>query len=376
MRSDNLIYLDYNATTPIDPRVADSMQPYLRGGFGNPSSAHRLGREARAAVDAARSQVATAIGAEPDEIVFTSGGSESNNLAITGSVASGGHIITVAIEHPAVLEVVRALRRSARARVTIIGVDAFGRLDPGDVEAAFESDTRLVSVMLANNEVGTIQPIAEVAALCGERGVRMHTDAAQAVGKIPVDVRNLGCDLLTIAGHKLYAPKGIGALYVRRGTLLEPLIRGAAHERGLRAGTENTPHIVALGRACELVTEDSTDHGASLRDRLQSALTSALPGSVVHGHPEHRLPNTLSIALAGVDVPALLGRLSESVAASAGAACHADTVKMSSVLEAMNVEPAIARSTLRLSVGRFTDSAQIDDAVARILGAARALLEP
>jgi cysteine desulfurase len=275
--ANGFIYLDYNATTPTDPLVAEAMQPYLTGCFGNPSSSHRAGREARAAVDRARAQVAACLGCAPDEIVFTSGGSESNNMAIRGVAAArgGGHVITSAVEHPAVLEVVLALEVEGRTALSVVGVDPSGRVDPEEVAAAIRPDTVLVTIMLANNEVGTLQPVREIATVCRDRGVTIHTDAAQAVGKVPVDVDELGVDLLTVAGHKLYAPKGVGALFVRSGTAIEPLIRGAGHEMGLRAGTENILEEVGLGVACELVRDGLVEEMPrlrTLRDRLERRL--------------------------------------------------------------------------------------------------------
>ena len=376
--TDELIYLDYNATTPVDPRVADAMRPFLTGGWGNPSSLHRPGREARAAVERARGQVAACLGCRPEEVVFTSGGSESDNLAIRGVVGArgGGHVVTSAVEHPAVLEVVRALERESRIALTVVAVDRRGRVDPDAVAAALRPDTVLVSVMLANNEVGTLQPLAEITARCRERGVLVHTDAAQAVGKIAVDVAALGVDLLTVAGHKLYAPKGIGALFVRTGVRLEPLIRGAGHEMGLRAGTENVLEIVGLGAACELVTaelDSELPRLAAQRDRLATALREAVPAMTEHGDPAARLPNTLSVAFPGIDAGLLLARLGDEVAASAGAACHAEDVEVSHVLEAMDVDTATALGTVRLSVGRFTTDAEVDRAATLIAGLVRQL---
>ena len=374
--AEDFIYLDYNATTPVDPRVAEAMQPYLLGCFGNPSSTHKLGRQARRAVEAARAEVATCIGAEAPQVVFTSGGSESNNLAIAGflAAAGGGHIITSAIEHPAVLEVVRALEAQGRARVTIVGVGADGLVDPQEIAGALAPDTKLVSVMLANNETGVVQPIAEIARLCHAQGVRVHTDAAQAIGKIGVDVTALDVDLLTIAGHKLYAPKGIGALYIRNGVRVAPIIRGAAHEMGLRAGTENVLEQVGLGAACRLIDEPglraAAERMTALRDRMQARLTEAFPEGLVHGLTAPRLPNTLSIALVGVDAQLLLTRLGDEVAASAGAACHAEDIEPSHVLAAMGVEPVVALSTLRLTVGRFTTEAEVDRALDRVIALA------
>jgi cysteine desulfurase len=368
----DFIYLDYNATTPTDPRVAAAMEPFLIGFFGNPSSAHRLGREARRAVESARAEVAGCLGCRPDEVIFTSGGSESNNMAIRGIVGtrSGRHVVTSAIEHPAVLEVVAALEREGRIELTVVGVDRHGRVDFREVERALRPDTSLVTLMLANNEVGTLQPVAEVAALCRRRGVAIHTDAAQAVGKVPVDVSELGVDLLSVAGHKLYAPKGIGALYIRRGVELEPLIRGAGHEKGLRAGTENVLEQVGLGRACALAraeVEAEMPRLLALRGRLEDRLREGVPDLVVHGHPEHALPNTLSVAIPGTQAANLLDRLGDEVAASAGAACHAGGIEMSHVLAAMGVAEEAAASTLRLSVGRFTSEREVDTAAGRIL---------
>lgn len=371
-----MIYLDYNATTPVDPRVADAMRPFLDGGFGNPSSAHRLGREARAAVDRAREQVAVCLGGDPDEVVFTSGGSESDNLALCGvlDLVPGRHLVTSAVEHPAVLETALALELSGRARMTLVDVDQHGVVDPEAVERGLRPDTAIVSLMLANNEVGTLQPVAEVARRCRERGVLVHTDAAQAVGKIRVDVRELGVDLLTVAGHKLYAPKGVGALYVRRGVQLEPQVRGAGHERGLRAGTENVLGIVGLGAACELAGAGlaaETPRLAALRDRLEARLRSGFPGLVVHGHPARRLPNTASVSFPRLDASRLLALLADTVAVSAGAACHGDQVKASHVLLAMGVPVEVAMGTLRLSAGRFTTEADVDRGAELVLEAVR-----
>ena len=369
------IYLDYNATTPVDPRVAEAMGPYLTGFFGNPSSTHRAGRDARAAVDRARAQVAKCLGCRSDEVVFTSGGSEANNLAIRGVVEAlgGGHVITSAVEHPAVLEVVRALEKTGRISLTVVGVDANGRVKPDEVDAAIRDDTILVTLMLANNEVGTLQPVAEVVLRCQGRGILVHTDAAQAVGKVPVNVADLGVDLLSVAGHKLYAPKGIGALYVRDGVLIEPQIRGADHERGLRAGTENVLEMVGLGTACELASGEVEEEGkrlADLRQGLLSLLREGFPGAIEHGDPDHRLPNTLSVALPGIAASSLLTALADEVAASAGAACHSEGVTVSHVLEAMGVDEATALSTIRLSVGRFSSDDDVKCGAELVLSAA------
>ncbi len=370
------IYLDHNATTPIDPAVRDAMRPYLGDRFGNPSSAHGYGRAARAAVDRARAEVASLLGAAPEEIVFTGGGSEADNQAVFGAARArpGGHVVTTAVEHPAVLAPCRALAREG-TRLTIVGVDEAGRVDAARVAESIEDDTRLVTVMHANNEVGTIQPVAEIARLARARGAWVHTDAAQSVGKVEVDVRALDVDLLTVAGHKLYAPKGVGALYVRAGIDLPPLIYGAAHESGRRAGTENVPGIVGLGRACALALERGRAAETRLRDlreRLYAALSSSDLEVRRHGDPGASLPNTLSVAFVGVDASALLRRVEDRVAASAGAACHGDDVRASTVLVAMGVPPALARSTIRLSLGVPTTEREVDEAAACLLEAARA----
>ena len=372
----DLIYLDCNATTPVDPRVVAAMGDALARLWGNPSSGHRVGREARVALERAREQVAACLGAEPGEIVFTSGGSESDNWAIHGVVAQhpDAHVIASAVEHPAVLEPLRAAERRGEITLTVVGVDRFGRVDPAEIAAAIAPETVLVSVMLANNEVGTLQQIAEIAAICRERGVLLHTDAAQAVGKVPVDVRALGVDLLTVAGHKVYAPKGVGALFVREGVRLAPLIRGAGHERGLRAGTENVASVVGLGLACEIAAAElaaETPRLAALRDRLEAALAASVPGLIRHGHPELRLPNTSSVAFPGFDANLLLSRLADEVAASAGAACHTDEVTPSHVLTAMGVDLATARATVRFSVGRFTTEAEVDEGARRVIAVVR-----
>ncbi len=376
--TEDFIYLDHNATTPVDPRVAAAMEPYLREGWGNPSSGHRAGREARAALERSREQVAACLGCAPGEVIFTSGGTESDNLAIRGVVGArgGGHVIASLVEHPAVLEVVLALEAEGRISLTLVPVDARGRVDPEAVRRALRPDTVLVTLMLANNEVGTLQPVAEVAALCREAGVLVHTDAAQALGKIPVNARELGVDLLTVAGHKLYAPKGVGALYVREGVRLEPVLRGAGQERGIRPGTENVLEIVGLGEACSLVEGEVGEEGPRLerlRDLLLALLRESFPDLVVHGHPELRLPNTLSVAIPGTVAARILERLSDSVGASAGAACHGSRVGVSHVMAAMGVSTEVALATLRLSVGRFTTASDVEEGARRIAAAARSV---
>ncbi|MCH8281198.1 MAG: IscS subfamily cysteine desulfurase [Chloroflexi bacterium] len=368
------IYLDYNATTPIDPQVADAMLPYIREHFGNPSSSHAFGVTAREAVDKGRRQLAEMLGCGADEVVFTSGGTESNNYAIKGVVGAyrdkGNHIITSAVEHPAVLEVCSYLEQQG-CRVTYLPVDEFGMVDPQQLESTITPETILVSIMHANNEVGTIEPIEKIAEIAGRYGVLLHADCAQSVGKIPVNVDDLGVDLLSIAGHKLYAPKGIGALYVRSGVRLEKLIHGANHEMGWRAGTENVIEVVGLGEACELINRNLPryhQHMRTMRDRLESGLGERFSAVKINGHPEKRLPNTTSASFKGMEADSVLSRLGY-VAASAGAACHSDHVELSSVLEAMHVPLEYAMGTIRFSVGRFTTEEEIDHALEDIVQA-------
>jgi cysteine desulfurase NifS/selenium donor protein len=375
------IYLDYNATTPPDPEVAEAMLPYLTTRFGNPSSAHAYGSEARAAVEAARRQVAALLGARAEEIVFTSGGTEGNNTVLHGVArllgAKGRHIVTSAIEHPAVLEPCAVLEADG-FRITRVPVDGSGRVDPRDVADALTPGTILVSVMHANNEVGTIQDVAEIARLAHEHGVLVHTDAAQSVGKVPVDVEALGVDFLTLAGHKLYAPKGVGALYIRSGLELPRLLHGASHEAGRRAGTENVLEIVGLGKACEVAARrlpQDARRFEELRERLFEALAREVPGLRRNSPWERGLPNTLSVGFPGVDASALLAEVGEKVAASAGAACHAAGVEVSSVLEAMNVPIDYAMGTVRFSVGRGTTPAMVDEA-ARVVAQAVRRMRP
>jgi len=364
----NPIYLDYNATTPIDPEVANAMLPYLREHFGNPSSSHWYGIQTKKAVEEARRKLADLLGCFPDEVVFTGGGSESNNWAVKGVAEAyrekGTHIITSQIEHDAILNPCRYLERHG-FRVSYLPVDDYGMVELEAFRQALSDDTILVTIMTANNEVGTIQPIAEIARLAHEKGVLVHTDASQAVGKIPVNVNELGVDLLTVAGHKFYAPKGIGALYIRRGTRLERLIHGADHEQGRRAGTENVLEIVGLGKAAELAKRDlqkNMTHYKRLRDRLWEGLREHVPDLQLNGHPEKRLPNTLNVTFPGIDSNTLLSELDE-VAASAGAACHTDVTVPSAVLVAMHVPVEAALGTIRFSVGKWNTEEEIDRAV-------------
>lgn len=373
----NEIYLDYNASTPIDPRVAAVMRPLLDGPYANPSSTHAGGRAAGAVVEHARTQVAALLGCAPDEVVFTSGGSEANNLALKGAYFAlrgrGDHIISTTVEHPAIVEPARFLERLG-ARVTFVAVDRTGRVDPDDVRRAITPRTILVSVMHANNEVGTIEPIAEIARITREHGVLMHTDAAQSVGKIPTRVDDLGVDLLSIAGHKVYAPKGIGALYIRRGVRLEPLIHGASHESGRRAGTESALLTAALGAACELATDLAPmTEVRRLRDLFWELLRARLGERLVlNGHPKERLPNTLNVSIVGQVGSDILAAL-DGVAASTGSACHSGSVDLSPVLRAMGVPPQEGMGALRFSLGRGTTEAEIREVAERLSRAAEAL---
>ena len=375
------IYLDYNATTPIDPAAAQAMLPVLYGNYGNPSSSHEHGLAAKKLVDKARSQVSGLLGCGTDEVIFTSGGTESNNYAIKGAAWAyrerGQHIITSAIEHPAVLEVCEWLEQQG-FRITILPVDSTGTVNPQDLEDALENDTILVSIMHANNEVGTIQPICELARLAHSRGALFHTDAAQSVGKIPVNVLQLEVDLLSVAGHKVYAPTGIGVLYVRSGISLAKFMHGAGHESGRRAGTENVLEMTGLGAVCEIARIDldkNMAHYRQMRDRLESGLIHRLGSKQVHinGHPEKRLPNTLSLSFYKIEANRLLDRISPNVSASAGAACHAGDVHLSTVLQAMKVPVDWAMGTVRFSTGRGTTAEQIDTAIEVVSQAVREL---
>ncbi len=369
------IYLDYNATTPIAPAVQEAILPFLAEHYGNPSSNHTLGRACHEAVEDARLRVARLLGADRDEIIFTSGGTESNNLALKGVAfrharGASGHVIISAVEHPAVIEPARWLE-SLGYSLTIVGCDSQGVVDPSAIEAAIRPDTVLVSVMHANNEIGTVQPIRQIAQRCRDRGVLVHTDAAQTVGKIPTRVRELGVDLLSLAGHKVYAPKGVGALYVRRGVDLEPLLHGAGHEGGLRAGTENVPYLVALGHAATLAEKHLADPGqlAMLRDRLEQRLRDGIGEDLsVNAARAQRLPNTLSVNFPRVTGSALLRRIPE-LCASTGAACHSGSEHLSPTLAAIGLTPELSRGTVRLSVGWFTTEEEIDRAVSLLLSA-------
>ncbi len=374
------IYLDYNATTPLDPEVIEAMRPYFEEHFGNPSSAHWYGVQTKLAVENARKQVAELLNCDTDEIIFTSGGSESNNYAIKGVAFAnrerGNHIITSAIEHPAVTEVCRYLERNG-FRITYLVVDEYGFVDLAALEKAISPQTILITIMHANNEVGTIQQIAEIARIAKKHGILVHTDAAQSVGKIPTDVRDLGVDLLSVAGHKLYAPKGVGALYRRHGVILEKMMYGASHEQNLRAGTENVMGIVGLGKACEIARRDMDKNMARmrrLRDQLHSGLAERFSSIKLNGHPERRLPNTLSLSFPKIEANTLLDEL-DGVAASAGAACHSDSISISATLSAMAVPKEYAMGTIRFSVGRFTMEEEIERAI-NLISTAVTKLQP
>jgi cysteine desulfurase len=362
------IYLDYNATTPIDPEVVEAMLPYLTEHFGNPSSSHWYGKQTKQAVETARQQVAELLHCQSDEVIFTSGGSEANNYAIKGAALAnrekGNHIITSSIEHPATTEVCHYLETQG-FEVTYLPVDTHGLVALETVQEAMRPQTILISIMHANNEVGAIQPVAEVARLAKPHGIVVHTDAAQSVGKIPTHVEDLQVDLLSVAGHKLYAPKGIGVLYRRRGVRLEKLIHGAGHERGMRAGTENVLEIVGLGRACAVAQRDlarNAAHMQQMRDRLCTGLTQRLSDVRINGDPQRCLPNTLSISFAHIEANQLLAAM-EGIAASSGSACHADSIEVSSVLTAMQVPLEYTMGTIRFSVGKMTTAEEIDRAL-------------
>ena len=376
-----LIYLDYNATTPVDPEVEAAMRPYLSEYFGNPSSRYRYGIEARKAVELARSQLAALIAASPEEIIFTSGGTESDNHALKGAAFAlrgrGNHIIVSAIEHPAILEACTWLQKQG-FEISYLPIDGIGKAEVSKLEQLITAKTILISVMHANNEVGTIQPIAEISAIARRNHILFHSDAAQSAGKIPVNVDELGVDLLTLAGHKIYAPKGIGILYIRKGVVLDNLIHGAGQEHNLRAGTENLLEIVGFGKAAEIAARDyekNIAHLKLMRDMLRDELLTQIPGLHIHGIPEDGLPNTISVAFSGIPADTLLSSLPE-LAASAGAACHSAGVTSSHVLQAMQVPIELAMGTIRLSTGKFTTSVEIKTAARMISEAYRALALP
>ena len=365
------VYLDYNASTPLDSAVAAAMRPLLEDCYyGNPSSGHWASSKAKAALENARSQVAALLGAEADEIVFTSGGSEANNLALKGLFfqhrGSPSHIVTSQIEHPATLEPCHFFERLG-AKTTYVPVDGAGLVDPGDIRKAITKDTFLISIMHANNEVGTIQPVAEISRIAREHGIALHTDAAQSLGKIPARVNELGVDLLSIAGHKLYAPKGIGALYIRRGIAIEPLIHGAGHERGRRASTESALLAAALGKACEIAEPWIGMLGVQrFRDLFWDRLKAAFGNQVVlNGHPALRLPNTLNVSFIGRIGAEILAQM-PAVAASTGSACHSGRITLSPVLKAMGIAPEAGMGAIRFSLGRSTTQDEVEEVTAQL----------
>lgn len=372
------IYLDYNATTPVDAAVLDAMLPYLRGEFGNPSSAHGLGSHAHDAVEAARAEVAALIGAAPDEIIFTSGGTEASNIAIRGAVRiddARRDVVTSTIEHPAT-EACCVYLEADKHKVTRVPAQTNGLVDPARVAAAIDGKTALVTIIHAQNEIGTIQPIADIAAAARRGGTLVHVDAAQSVGKVAVNVEELGADLLSIAGHKLYAPKGVGVLYIRRGISLPPLLLGAGQERGRRPGTENVPYIVGLGEACRIadtMLERESKRLSALAGDLFAALKREIPGIVLVGHPTRRLPNTLNVLFPNASSRKILEKCSR-VMASTGSACHADSEEPSAILTALGIAHDHALGAVRLSLGRGTTKEDVADAGADLAAAWRSVL--
>jgi cysteine desulfurase len=361
------IYLDYNATTPVDPEVVAELLPYLTGDFGNPSSGHPYGRKAREAVELARERMAALLGCDRSEVIFTGGGTEANNLALIGVALAnqerGKHIISTTIEHPAVLKPLERLAQLGFS-VTLLPVDATGRVDPEAVRRAITRETILISVMHANNEVGTLQPLGEIGGEAREKGILFHTDGAQSVGKIPTLTDQLQVDLLTVAGHKFYAPKGVGALFVRRGVKMYPCLLGAGQEGGMRPGTENVAYIAALGKAAELASLRLASDGPrilSLRDHFHERLKALVEGVSLNGHPVERLPNTLNVSFRGVIGAELLERTPE-IAASTGSACHEGSGELSGVLKAMGTSREQGFGAVRLSIGRITTAAEIERA--------------
>jgi cysteine desulfurase len=375
--TDRGVYLDFNATTSVDPRVVEAMLPYLTTHFGNPSSNHAYGRVAADALATAREQVAGLLGVQPRTVVFTGSGTEADHLAIRGVALArrsyGGHVITQVTEHPAVLAACAVLERDHGYSITELPVDEFGLVDPGAFEAALKPDTTLVSIMHANNETGTVQRIAELAEIAHAAGSVMHTDAAQSVGKLRVDAAELGVDLITVVGHKLYAPKGVAALFISEDVMIETVTGGGGQERGLRAGTENVALVVGLGAACSIAARELDENARSMartRDRLNERLAQLLPDRILlNGHPTRRLPNTLNVSIIGVNSERLLAE-APSISASTGSACHAGTTDPSPVLLAMGHPPERALAALRLTVGRTTTDADIDWAALEIARAA------
>jgi cysteine desulfurase len=363
------IYLDYNASTPVDPEVVQAMWPYVQSQHGNPSSTHTFGRPLKEAIETARRQLADLLSCDPQGLIFNSGASEGNNTVLKGAAfsfrARGDHIITCQVEHPCILNSCAFLEKQG-VKVTYVEVDRFGMVDPDTIRKAITPKTMLISIMHANNEVGTVQPIAEISRIAKEHEIPMHTDAAQSIGKIPMSIQQLGVDFVSIAGHKFYAPKGVGALYQRKGIEIEPLIHGAGQENNFRSGTMNAPSIVALGKAAELANREFQHHDNSvqwLRDEFQRLLMEALGDRIeINGHPEKRLPNTLHVSFRGTTGVDLLARTPE-IAASTGAACHSGQVYISATMKAMRIDPVLAAGSVRFSLGRFTTREEIVRAV-------------
>lgn len=360
------IYLDYNGTTPHAAEVVEAMKQFLEDDFGNPSSSNLYGIEPKRGIDQARRQVASLIGCKYTEVIFTSGGTESNNYAILGTVGLdnfvGKKVITSSIEHPAILEPLRRLEAMG-VSVSYVPVDEYGCVNPHEIESRIDKNTVLITVMHSNNEVGSIQPIDKISKIARTHGILFHSDTSQSLGKVPCDVNDLGVDMLTVAGHKLYAPKGIGALYIRDGVTLAKILYGAGQEMDRRPGTENVTGIVGLGKACEIAKRDLAHnmvHMKTLRDRLKNGLITRIPDVRQNGHPEKCLPNTLNVSFRGVEANRILEEIGLEVAASAGAACHSDHIKVSHVLEAMNVPLEYAKGAIRFSLGRDTNEKEID----------------
>ncbi|NOZ64114.1 MAG: cysteine desulfurase NifS, partial [Caldiserica bacterium] len=361
------IYLDHNATSPLDKRILEAMYPYLTEKFGNASSLHFFGQEARNAVEKARESVAALLNADPSEIIFTSGGTESDNMALKGYIwknkERGNHIITSSIEHHAVLNPLKRLEKKG-FKVTYLPVDGGGRVNPDDLKKAITPDTILISIMMANNEVGVIEPIQELVEIAHEKGIAFHTDAVQAVGKIEVDVRKLGVDFLSLSAHKIYGPKGIGVLYIRKGARIEPLITGGHHERNLRAGTENVPGIVGLGEAARIAREERVEEAkkiSQLRDRLEKGIVEKIPHVRINGDVNHRLPNTLNVSFEYVEGESIILNLDlQGIAVSSGSACTSGSLEPSHVLLAMGVPPIPAQGSVRFSLGKDNTEEEID----------------
>jgi len=371
-----MIYLDFNATTPIAKEVAEAMMPYILKNFGNPSSAHPMGRSAKEALEKARDQISRMLGCDSNEIIFTSGGTESNNMVLKSVAWSlrkkGGHIITTQIEHPAIINTTHFLMEGG-FDVTFLPVDSYGSLNPEEVNKALRKDTILITVMHANNETGTIQPLNEIGSIAREHGVLFHTDAAQSVGKIETKVHDLGVDFLTIAGHKIYAPKGVGALYIRNGVKIEPFMHGGGQEMGLRSGTENVILNVGLGKACELIMNNlhaDMPRLKRLRDSLYDQIKAEIPEVVLNGHPEHRLPNTLYLSFPGMIGDEILKEIPE-ICASTGSACHDQSIQLSHVLEAMGIKKEVGMGSIRLSLGRPTAEAEVSHAAQLLIKAVK-----